>query len=91
MSTKPVSAALALVLAISCAASAQDTVDAYWGQTLAPNSGQKLHFSVWGASDVEVSTYRLPSNSLGDYLRPSGIHCPRRASRSTPAPISRRP
>lgn len=74
MSTKPVSAALALVLAASAVASAQETVDAYWGRTVAPNSGQKLHFSVWGANDVEVSTYRLPTNSLGDYLRPNGLH-----------------
>lgn len=74
MSTKPVSAALALILAIGSVASAQETVDAYWGRTIAPNSGEKLHFSVWGATDVEVSTYRLRTNSLGDYIRPNGLH-----------------
>ncbi|MBL4845840.1 MAG: hypothetical protein JKY65_09960, partial [Planctomycetes bacterium] len=73
MSTNRATSALALILAIGSAAAAQETVDAYWGQTIAPNNSQKLNFSVWGASDVEVSTYRLNLNTLEDYIRPNGL------------------
>ncbi|HBP19663.1 MAG TPA: hypothetical protein DEA08_17970, partial [Planctomycetes bacterium] len=61
------------LLALTSSAAAEE-VQAYLGGSYEPNSGQTLHMSVWGASDIEVSEYKLTSAQLGEALRPNALH-----------------
>ena len=69
------SALLLVAMGIASPATAQDTeFTAYLSRTVKPNSGERLGFSLWGASSVEVEEYRLRSSELEAALRQNGLH-----------------